>query len=465
MTRVTVVGAGKMGLPIACQIARNGATVSACDLNAALVTQINQGTAPFDEPGLTQLLSSVVERGALRATTDLASVAGQSDVIIVIVPVLLTPERQADLAPLRVVARRIGETMRPGTMVIFETTLPVGATRSLLPLLECGGRVAGQDFDLVFSPERVKSRLVLKHLSTTPKVVGGHSPAAASRAEAFYRQYLQAPVLNVGSLESAELVKLAGMVYRDVNIALANELARYAETLGVDFSSVAAAANTDGEAALLLPGIGVGGHCTPVYPHFLARDAAQRGSRASLTETARAVNDGQAEHAVARLESHWASLEGRHVLLLGLAFRPEVKEHICSPAYLLRDALRLRRAQVELYDPMYSAAEIADKGFVPGRLDAPVAPDAIILVTAHRALLELDFAGLASKGLEAVVDGRNAWNAETARQAGLVYLGVGRAAVADGPQGGEPGKDLGTTALRHSAEPPLQREVPLGHAE
>src|SRR5690606_2241087 len=139
-----------------------------------------------------------------------------------------TPERKADLRQIHAVSKQIGQSLKPGALVIFETTLPVGTTRSLIPLLESGGKKAGMDFHLVFSPERVKSRFVLKFLVETPKVVGGLTPEAAAKATAFYREYLGAPVMDVGSPEAAELVKLAGMVYRDVNIALANEIARYA---------------------------------------------------------------------------------------------------------------------------------------------------------------------------------------------------------------------------------------------
>jgi nucleotide sugar dehydrogenase len=282
------------------------------------------------------------------------------------------------------------------------------------------------DLDLVFSPERVKSRFVLKHLVETPKIIGGFSPEAAARAMAFYRQYLNAPVIDVGSLEAAELVKLAGMVYRDVNIALANELARYADAVGVDFEPIATAANTDGEAVILTPGIGVGGHCTPVYPHFLIDDAAKRGTRAQLTELGRSINDEQPNETIARLEAMWEPLAGRRAMILGLGFRPEVKEHTCSPAFQIRDALVERGASVELCDPLYTDQELQAHGFVPGRLDAARAPDLIILATAHRAFENLNFEVLATRGLRAVVDGRNVWDPHQLKKLGLTYLGIGR---------------------------------------
>lgn len=430
MTTVAVIGAGKMGLPIACQLAARGARVRACDVSEPLVARINRGECPFDEPGMVDLLGGVVQDGKLVATTNTTTAVAESEVVIVIVPVLLTPEQHADLRQIHGVARQIGGALQRGSMVIFETTLPVGSTREMLPLLEANGRRAGVDFDLVYSPERVKSRSVLKNLTEAPKVIGGLTPDAAARATAFYREFLGAPVIDVGSPEAAEFVKLAGMVYRDVNIALANELARYADELGVDFAPIAAAANTDGEALILTPGIGVGGHCTPVYPYFLAHDAEKRGVRTELTSVSRRINDGQPREAIARLESIWESVTGRRVMILGLGFRPEVKEHTCSPAFQIREALMARGAEVELCDPLYTNAEIRAHGFVPGNLDAVPAPDVLILATGHRAFLDLDFKSLARNGLQAVVDGRNVWNPRRVLESGVAYIGIGRRAHA-----------------------------------
>lgn len=424
--KVTVVGAGKMGLPLACQFANRGAQVVACDIRADVVNSINQGVCPIDEPGVPELLRRAVDNGSLRATTDVPSAAAQSDVIVVIVPVLLTMDMDADTSVIESVSRQIAGGLKPGALVSYETTLPVGGTRRLLPILESGGLKAGRDFDLAFSPERVKSQLVLKKLTETPKVVGGITPESASRAEAFYHQYLGAPVINVGALEAAEMVKLAGMIYRDVNIAVSNELARYAEAAGLDFHQIIRAANTDGEAALLFPGIGVGGHCTPVYPYFLIRDGHRRGLSVSLAERARRINDTQPAHILDQLEACWGSLRGQRALILGLGFRPQVKEHIFSPAFQLRDELARRGAQVQIHDPLYSDDEIRAHGFAPAALTDEPMPGVLVLNTAHAVYNSLDFARLARGGVKAVVDGRALWKPEVVRDAGLVYVGVGQ---------------------------------------
>jgi len=424
--RVAVVGAGKMGLPLACQFARRGAHVVACDVRSEVVEAINRAVSPIEEPGIQELLSEMVREGRLSASTNTSAAVAESDVVVVIVPVLLTSDHRADTSVIEAASRQIASRLKPGTLVSYETTLPVGGTRRLAQILEESGLTAGEDFDVVFSPERVKSRFVLQRLTENTKVIGGITPQAAARGATFYAEYLGAPVENVNSLEAAELVKLAGMVYRDVNIALSNELANYAERVGVDFGVVMRAANSDGEAALLLPGIGVGGHCTPVYPHFLIRDGEERGIETNLTRLARTINDERPRSTLDRLERVWGALKGHQVLILGLGFRPQVKEHICSPAFQLREELFRRGAQVYLHDPLYSDQEIRVHGFVPGSFsDSPVAP-VFILNTAHEIYQTMDFAALAARGLKAVVDGRNLWTADQVWQAGLLYLGVGR---------------------------------------
>jgi nucleotide sugar dehydrogenase len=424
--KVAVVGAGKMGLPLACQIASSGASVTACDKSSPVVEAINAGRMPFDEPGVGELLAELHRAGGIRAVTDVAEGVRGCDVAIVIIPVLLTPEKSADLSIMDEVTEQIAAVLAPGMLVSYETTLPVGTTRNhLRPILESSGLTAGTDFDLVFSPERVKSRLVMKHLSSVPKIVGGVSAWSARRGEEFYAKYLRAPVINVETLEAAEFAKLAGMIYRDVNIALANQLAGYAERAGLNFADVVRAANTDGESYLLTPGIGVGGHCTPVYPYFVLRDAERRDVPMTLAAGAREINDGQAAHALDRLEEAGLRLAGARILILGLGFRPEVKEHTLSPAFLIRDEAAKRQASVVLHDPLYSREEIARHGFVYQDLAEASLPEVVVLNTAHRAYADPDFAGWHARGVRYVVDGRNFWDANRVAGAGLAYFAPG----------------------------------------
>jgi nucleotide sugar dehydrogenase len=414
-----------MGLPLACAFASRGAEVTVADVNAGLVARIHAGACPYEEPELAALMRELHVAGRLRATTRTAEAAAGSDAIVVIVPAHLTAEREIDLATLESASADVGRGLRPGTLVVYETTVTVGATRRrLVPVLEArSGLRAGRDFHVAYSPERVKANLVLQWLGTTPKVIGGLDDASRARATAFYARFLGAPVDDVGTLEAAEMTKLAGMLYRDVNIALANELAAFCELAGIDFERVRVAANADGEGSLLLAGIGVGGHCTPVYPYFLTREARRLGLPQRIAEAAREINDAQPGRHLERVAAGWRPLRGERVHLLGLGFRPGVKVDVLSPAYALRDHLRRAGAHVTIEDPCYADDELRRAGFVPGRaVDAAL----VVLNTAHPPFLAPDFAGWRRAGVEVVLDGRNAWRQQDVEAAGLLYFGVGR---------------------------------------
>jgi len=414
-----------MGLPLACVFAQHGAFVTVADIDADLVALIEAGECPYEEPGLRELMTQLHTAGRLTATTDTAAAAAASEAIVVIVPAHLTPEREIDFHVLQAASRDVGKGLQRGALVVYETTVSIGGTRrNLIPTLEqSSGLTAGADFSVAYSPERVKANLVLSRLRSTPKVVGGLDDDSRSKARNLYGTYLQAPVDDVGTLEAAESTKLLGMLYRDVNIALANELAAFCELAGVDFDRVRIAANTDGEANLLVPGIGVGGHCTPVYPYFLTRESRRLGMTQRISEAAREINDAQPARQLDRVANYWKPLAGHRVHILGLGFRPGVKVDTFSPAFALRDRLLELGAHPTIEDPYYVADEIRSAGFIPGSaLGAPV----VVLNTAHPEFENIDFQAWRRAGVEALLDGRNIWPQAVAEAAGLIYFGIGR---------------------------------------
>lgn len=427
MMKVCVVGGGRMGLPLAAAFADRGAWVTVCDIDRQLVADINAGRCPYHEPGLADLVSKLHLDGRLSATTDTTGASSEAESIVVIVPAHLNARRDIDLGPLSSVSAEIGKGLRENTLVVYETTLSVGSTRrSLIPLLEANsGLQAGRDFFVGYSPERVKANFVLQRLQSTPKVVGGMDETAIERTCDLYRRYLGAPVDVVGTLEAAEMTKLVGMLYRDVNIALANELAGFCELCGIDFENVRTVANRDGEADLLAPGIGVGGHCTPVYPYFLTGESRRLGMIQRIAEAAREVNDLQPMRQLARIAAAWKPWHGQSVHILGLGFRPGVKVDTFSPAYSLREELVRQGAQVTLSDPHYSDTEIRLAGFEPG---CPQRALVVVLNTAHPEFATPDFEAWHRFGVEAVLDGRNVWDQSVVERTGLLYFGIGRAA-------------------------------------
>ena len=411
--KIAVVALGKIGLPLAVQFASRGHDVVGADVNPDVVQLVNRGVEPFPgEAHLGEKLAEAVAAGRLRATTDTADAVARSEAVVVVVPLFVDADGLPDFGWMDAATRDIARGLRPGALVSYETTLPVGTTRTrYLPLLEEGsGLVQGEGFHLVFSPERVLTGRVFADLRRYPKLVGGIDARAGERGEAFYRAVLEFDerpdlprgngVWNLGSAEAAELAKLAETTYRDVNIGLANEFARFAQTHGIDVHQVIEASNSQPYSHIHRPGIAVGGHCIPVYPRlYLWNDP-----EATIVRAARERNASMPAFAVGVLEGLHGDLSGQRVVVLGASYRGGVKETAFSGVFPVVDTLRARGATVLVHDPLYEDVELEKLGFTPYPQGAPV--DAAIVQTDHAAYRELTPADL--PGVRSVVDGRAA---------------------------------------------------------
>jgi nucleotide sugar dehydrogenase len=417
---VCVVGLGRIGLPLAVQCASKRLPVTGCDIAKGIVDAVNAGVCPYpDEENLAEKLRAARDAGLLSATIDTAEAVRGSRVVVIVVPVGLTAEKRADFAALDAAARDVATGLQPQTLVILETTVPLGTTRSRLgAAVESSGLRLGTDLFLAYSPERVFVGRVLTDLRRYPKVVGGIDAESARRAAAFYASALDAPVLTVANCETAELVKLAETTYRDVNIALANEFARIAGEHGVDVTEAIAAANSQPYSHIHQPGVGVGGHCIPVYPRFLLE-----GDAARLPEAARELNDGMAAYAVDRLAAAIDGLAGKTVVILGLSYRRDIKEAAFSSTFLLSKELAARGARALVHDPYFTPDEIRALGLVPAER-VPLDADAVVVQAWHAAYHTLDLSGF--RGCKVVLDGRNALSRESVEALRMRYLGIGR---------------------------------------
>ena len=425
---VTIVGLGKIGVPLAVQFALKGATVVGYDLNAERVAQINGKHTPLpSEPGLETAIPGLVVSERLRATTDPRDAVGDAEVVVLIVPVDIDAMQRPDFTLLDSAVDAIAPHLKRGVLIIVETTVPIGTPRHRV-----GGRVAAASaltppagFSLAFSPERVSSGRVLRDLATYPKIVGGVDAHSTARAADFYRAMLDAEIMVVRDAETAEFSKLAETTYRDVNIALANEFARVADAVGVDALQAIAAANSQPYSHIHAPGPGVGGHCIPVYPYFISAPEVPSPPllETDLIATARRINDDMAHYAAGRLASVLGSIEGTTCLVLGLAYRAGVKEARHSSTFGLVNALSALGAEIFVHDPLYSADEIAAYGLTPAP-PLPLACDAIVVQAWHEQYGGLDFG--AFDGLRAVLDPRAAIEPAELTARGLVYVGVGR---------------------------------------
>jgi len=424
--KIAVVGLGHIGLPLAVQYASRGHDVLGIDIAPGIVDAINRGESPHrDEQALIERVPQLVADGRLRAAT-WADADGlrQAEVVVVIVPVVVDTDRQIDFAPIDAATRDIAQRIGPGVLVVYETTLPVGTTRDRFgPVLASeSGLTLDRDLHLAFSPERVLVGRVFQDLRRYPKIVGGTSDESTRRAVAFYRSALDegTEVWQVANAETAEMTKLAETTYRDVNIAYANELARFAARRGIDVSEVIGAANSQPYSHIHQPGVGVGGHCIPVYPHFLFNNDPEL----RIPPLAREINESMGAWVVDVIEERMGSLDGQPVLVLGIAYRGDVREDAFSSAFRLRDELLAAGAIVHAHDPYFDAEHLRHLGFEPFDLAAPAPIRVAVLQAAHAAYAELAPADL--PGIELFVDGRNAVVAAPWTTAGVAYVGVGR---------------------------------------
>ncbi|MAT61709.1 MAG: nucleotide sugar dehydrogenase [Micrococcales bacterium] len=426
---ITVVALGKIGLPLAVQFAKSGHRVFGADVNQATVDLVNEGVEPFPgEAHLQDYLTDVVNSGHLSATTDTATAVRESDAVVVVVPLFVDNEGIPDFGWMDNATRSIAAGLQPGTLVSYETTLPVGTTRERFSsmLTEGSGLTSGTDFQLVFSPERVLTGRVFADLRNYPKLVGGIDDASTAAGVQFYESVLQFTdrddlprpngVWNLGTAEAAEMAKLAETTYRDVNIGLANQFARFADTHKIDISLVIEACNSQPFSHIHSPGIAVGGHCIPVYPRFyLWNDPA-----ATIVAAAREANAGMPDYAVELLARAHGSLSGQTVAVLGASYRGGVKETAFSGVFPTVSALERRGATVKVHDPMYSADELIGLGFLPYDLSGPI--DAAVLQADH-----VEYRALTAEQLPAqtIVDGRRTLRPDGFPQATVISIGEG----------------------------------------
>ena len=404
--RVGIVGMGYVGLPLAVTFARSELPVLGLDLSAERVEQINQGRS-YIEDVPDEDLAPLVAEGMVRATTSWDAFRWL-EAIIICVPTPLTEHREPDLGPVRAATEAIAQRLRPGQTVVLESTTYPGTTRDVLaPILESSGLVAGEDFHLAFSPERVDPGRVDFTTATTPKVIGGLTPACTEAALGYYGRAF-AQMVPVDSPEVAEMTKLLENIFRSVNIALVNELAVLCDRMDIDVWQVIGAAATKPFGFMpFRPGPGLGGHCIPIDPFYLTWKAREFDMHTEFIELAGKVNAGMPAFSVQKiaraLNAERKALNGSRILVLGVAYKPNVNDMRESPALTVIELLTEAGAKVSYHDP--HVADLASHGLSSIDLDerALSEADAVVVVTDHDAI---DWDAVAGRaGL--VVDLRN----------------------------------------------------------
>jgi UDP-N-acetyl-D-glucosamine dehydrogenase len=375
---VVVVGLGKIGLPLAVAVAQSGRTVIGVDINEKVVESLNNLKIPsgFNEPDLELFLEKVVLSGNFLATTDLPGAIQIASVVVVIVPLVIDEEMKPKFEILDSVTEVIGANLKLGTTVIYETTLPVASTRNrFLPILLQNSGLGEEEFFLAFSPERVYVGDFFRTLSSVPKLVGGVNSNSTRIAAEFYRSFIQFENLSFNgrlngvwemeNTEAAEFAKLAETTYRDVNIALANTFAMHGMELGLEVNEIISACNSQPFSHIHNPGIYVGGHCIPVYPHLYL----SRHENAELIHVARKINESMPEFLFDLEDLRNQIGYGSKVTVMGVSYREGVKETYHSGIFKICTMLEQSGALVTVFDPKYTNEEVIALGLNPHTVD------------------------------------------------------------------------------------------------
>jgi UDP-N-acetyl-D-glucosamine dehydrogenase len=407
---VVVVGLGYVGLPLATELARAGYRVRGLEVDRGRVALVNAGRSYIDDV-TDETLADLVGRGLMTATDDAAAVA-DADAALICVPTPLTRSKQPDLSFITAAVGQILPHLHPGHLIILESTTYPGTTIEVVrPILERSGLVAGEDFHLAFSPERLDPGNRQRAIHTVPKIVGGLTPRCGELACLLYSA-VTGKVVPVSSPTVAEMVKVYENVFRNVNIALVNELTLLCERMGLDVWEIIDAAATKPYGFMpFYPGPGVGGHCIPVDPHYLAVKAREYDFHVRFIELAAAVNDNMPYYVVARamtaLEARGRTLSGARTLVLGLAYKKDISDARESPALKVMELLEKRGAEVIYHDPNVPQVTLVNPG---GTLtSAPLTDetlssvDCVIIATDHTAV---DYAMVVATA-PLVIDTRN----------------------------------------------------------
>jgi UDP-N-acetyl-D-glucosamine dehydrogenase len=426
-TRVAVVGLGYVGLPLAIAFAEAGLNVQGIDISAERVAQLNSRRSPIDDVSDERLIAAL-DNGSLCVTEQAGASLADMDAVFVCVPTPITSTKDPDLEPVLAAAAFIRDQLHPGQLIILQsTTFPGTTTGKFKTVLEDSGLVAGREFDLAFAPERVNPGDPASAARTVPRLVGGSTPAATERA-AILLECINDRVVRLSSPDAAEMAKLLENTFRNVNIAFVNQLALLCERMGLDVWEVIDAAATKPFGFMrFTPGPGVGGHCIPLDPYYLSWRAREFDFTDRFIELAGDINFAMPRHVVEliaeALNDRGKALRGSRVGVLGVAFKPNVRDARNSPAADVISLTAERGAEVAYHDPHVPAFEDAAGAVRESRELADLLDwaDAIVVLVAHRAI---DWDGVYGDG-RLVVDTVNSSRDRATGARQVLRLGAG----------------------------------------
>ena len=433
--RIVVIGLGRIGLPTAAVFARAGGMVTGVDIKKDVVNDTNAGRCPLsDEPGLADLVREGARTGNLVATTEASQALSKANFVIICVPTPVYETKTPDYSAVLKSTRTLGKSLRKGCVVIVESTVGPGIVEGMVgPILEEeSGLKVGKDFGLVACPERSDPGNIMQNMKSLPRLIGGVGSGWTDATMALYEAALGIKAIRVSDPKTANAAKLTENLFRDVNIALANEFALLFEELGVDTIEVINACASKYNFMPHYPGLGVGGPCLTANSYYLISEGIKAGNIPYLIRMAREINDRMPDHTVELIEEALneagKTVGGSKIAMLGVAYKPNIKDVQLTPVERVVTRLKEMGGKVEVYDPMFKGEEVFGIRGKSSLETAVKGADCLVIGTAHDEFKHLDLEELSKlvRIRAALVDGRNLFSPSAVLKAGFAYRGVGR---------------------------------------
>ena len=435
---VCVIGIGRIGLPTALSFANSGLPTVGVDINTELVEMINSKIFPLkDEPGYDVIFEKVINK-KFNATTKIEEVISKSDVVILSLPTPMDKNNVPDYSALLSVGKQLGQLLSNDTLVIVESTVEPGFIENdLISIMENSEKklVAGKDFAIGVCPETANPGQIMNDFEKLPRLVGAIDEKTKNVIIKIYKHVFTVDIISMPNCKTANAVKLTTNVFRDLNIAFVNELAILFERVGIDIMTVLEAAKSKYNFQIHYPGPGVGGPCLPVNSYQMINLAKNMGfDTLKSVEMGRIINESMPMHVIDLLSDAFVesqkSLENSNILILGISYKPDVKDIQISPAEVIIKKLKNLKTNILIYDPYFKSTNVFDLQTESNLIQALEKSDALILVTAHKEFHNLDPIFLKSKMKNAIViDSKCIIDQQSAKNAGLVYRGLGRGKI------------------------------------
>jgi nucleotide sugar dehydrogenase len=438
--RVSVVGIGRIGLPTALSFAHSGLPTIGVDINAKLVQMINSGNNPIkDEPGFDKIFEDVIKNKKFSATTDIREAIPKSNLVILSLPTPMDKNNVPDYSALISVVKSLSKLLKPGSLIVVESTIEPGFVENeLISIIENNDQrlKVGKDFSIATCPETANPGEILSDFKKLPRLVGGIDTRTTDLVSEIYTHVFNVEMIKMPDCKTANAAKLTANVFRDINIAFVNELAILFENLGIDIMKVLEACDKKYNFETHYPGAGVGGPCLPVNSYQILNSARSMENNGMLRiiRAARETNESMPYHVVElladALNEAGKSVKNSTIALLGVSYKPNVRDIQLSPAQAIIQRLDQLRAKIKIYDPYFKSIEVFSHKTEGDFVSTITNADAAIIVTAHNEFRTIEPTLFATKlKTPVLIDARGLIDVHAAKKAGLIFRGIGRGGV------------------------------------